>query len=78
MTPSSRELIAVIGTDVSGKWIAVEKIDQVVKTVVKECLDFIEDSAAGEPDNSEAQAALMACALDILEHFDMELDDDFN
>lgn len=77
MNSISQKLIAEVGADVSGKWIAVGKIDQIVESVVKECLDFVEASATGEPDNSEAQAALLACALNILEHFDMELDDDF-
>ena len=43
--------------------------------VVKDCLDFLEAGAVAAPDNSEAQAALLGCAVDILEHFDIELDD---
>jgi hypothetical protein len=41
--------------------------------VVRKCLDFIEKDAANAPDNSETQAALLACALDIVDHFDIEL-----
>ena len=55
------------GEDIEGAY------QKFAETVVLKCLDFIETSAAGEPDNSDAQAALLACALDILDYFDIEI-----
>lgn len=55
------------GEDIEGAY------QQFAEAVVLKCLDFLETSAAGEPDNSSAQAALLACALDILDHFDIEI-----
>ena len=49
--------------------------EKFAKLVVQDCLDFLEAGAANEADDSEVQAALLSCALDILEHFDIELDD---
>ena len=47
--------------------------EKFAELIVKECLDFLEKDAADAPDNSETQAALLSCALDILDHFDIEL-----
>ena len=52
-----------------------DTISKFAELVVKDCLDFLEADAAQAPDNSDAQAALLSCALDILDHFDIELDD---
>ena len=57
------------GEDIEGAY------QKFAELVVKECLDFLEKDAAAAPDNSETQAALLACALDILDHFDIELED---
>ena len=50
-------------------------LEKYAELVVKDCLDFLEAGAVNEADDSEVQAALLSCALDILEHFDIELDD---
>jgi len=49
--------------------------EKFAKLVVEQCLEFIEKDAANAPDGGEAQVALLACALDILDHFDIELND---
>ena len=33
-----QELVNQIGTDVSGKWIAVDKVDQLADLIVRECM----------------------------------------
>ena len=38
MDPKLQELVNQIGTDVSGKWIAVDKIDQLANLIVRECM----------------------------------------
>lgn len=53
--------------------INVQIAERLSVLVVQECLDFLEAGAASEQDGSETQAALLSCALDILEHFDIEL-----
>jgi len=32
-------LVQQVGTDVSGKWIAVDRIDQLAELIVKECMN---------------------------------------
>ena len=38
MEPKLQELVNQIGTDVSGKWIAVDRIDQLADLIVRECM----------------------------------------
>ena len=37
MEPKLQELVNQIGTDISGKWIAVDRIDQLAELIVQEC-----------------------------------------
>lgn len=62
---------------VDGQMQSVLVIDpeRFTKMVVEDCLDFIETEAAMLGDGSEAQAILLATALGILDHFDIELND---
>ena len=39
MDPKLQELVNQIGTDVSGKWIAVDRIDRLVNLIVRECMN---------------------------------------
>lgn len=70
-----KELILKAGTDVSGKWLSIDNAEKFAELIVKECLDFVESAAAQSNDGSETQTLLLACALDILDHFDIELDE---
>ena len=63
--------MSTIGLSLLGE----KQIEKFAELIVKECLDFLEKDAADAPDNSDVQAALLACALDILDHFDIELDE---
>ena len=47
--------------------------ERFARLIIEQCLEFIEKDAAMAPDNSESQAALLSCALDILDHFDIEI-----
>ena len=38
MDPKIQQLVNQIGTDVSGKWISVDRIDQLANLIVKECM----------------------------------------
>ena len=38
METKLQNLVQQVGTDVSGKWIAVDKIDQLVNLIVRECM----------------------------------------
>ena len=37
METKLQNLVSQVGTDVSGKWIAVDRIDQLAELIVKEC-----------------------------------------
>jgi hypothetical protein len=47
-------------------------LEKYAELIVEKCLEFIEKDAANAPDSGEAQVALLACALDILDHFDID------
>ena len=38
METKLQELVNQIGTDVSGKWISVDRIDQLANLIVRECI----------------------------------------
>jgi hypothetical protein len=38
MSNDIKHLINQVGTDVSGKWIAVDKIDQLAELIIRECM----------------------------------------
>jgi hypothetical protein len=42
METKLQNLVKQVGTDVSGKWIAVDRIDQLANLIVKECIDSVE------------------------------------
>lgn len=40
METKLQELVNQIGTDVSGKWIAVDKVNQLIEHIICECADI--------------------------------------
>ena len=40
MEPNLQELVNQIGTDVSGKWIATEKVDQIAIMIIHDCMEL--------------------------------------
>ena len=41
-----QNLITQIGTDISGKWIAVDRIDQLAELIVRECMEVVSKKCA--------------------------------
>ena len=79
MDPKIQNLVQQVGTDVSGKWIAVDRIDQLADLIVRECVDKIEtyripvgNSAAGEMACEWTYAALKEIRDDIKQDFGIE------
>lgn len=79
METKLQNLVKQVGTDVSGKWIAVDKVDQLADLIVQECVDKIEsyripvgNSSAGEMACEWTYAALKEIRDEIKEHFGME------
>ena len=46
METKLHNLVKQVGTDVSGKWIAVDKIDQLANLIVRECANVAADHDA--------------------------------
>jgi hypothetical protein len=42
MSNSIKQLVNQVGTDVSGKWIAVDKADKLAELIVRECADYVQ------------------------------------
>jgi hypothetical protein len=42
MNNDIRQLINQVGTDVSGKWIAVDKAEQLAELIIRECAGLID------------------------------------
>ena len=38
MIPQIQQLINTVGTDVSGKWVAVDNVNIIAESIIKECL----------------------------------------
>jgi len=42
MNNDIRQLINQVGTDISGKWIAVDKADELAELIVRECIVIVD------------------------------------
>jgi hypothetical protein len=64
-----QQLIDTVGTDVSGKWMAVDKVEKFAELIVKECLKIVEpDRTSGD----EWCVTLDETAQSIRQHFGVE------
>jgi hypothetical protein len=79
METKLQNLVKQVGTDVSGKWIAIDRVDQLADLIVRECVDKIEsyripvgNSSAGEMACEWTYTALKEIRDEIKEHFGME------
>lgn len=45
MREKTKELVAKIGTDTSGKWIYHDRIDDLIQLVVAECIIAVEEAS---------------------------------
>lgn len=41
---NSKDLLTKISTDVSGKWISADKLDQIIQIVAQECVDIVSET----------------------------------
>jgi len=41
---NSKELLTRIATDTSGKWISVDKLDQIIQIIAQESVDVVTDT----------------------------------
>ena len=55
-----RELIKLHGSDSSGKWVAVDKVELIAELIVRECASVVSQKTGPKS------------ALNILEHFGVE------
>lgn len=46
METKLQNLVNQVGTDVSGKWIAVDRIDQLAELIVRECMGVVSKKCA--------------------------------
>jgi hypothetical protein len=55
-----RELIKLHGSDSSGKWVAVDKVELIAELIVRECASVVSQKTGPKS------------ALNVLEHFGVE------
>lgn len=55
-----RELIKLHGSDSSGKWVAVDKVELIAEVIVRECAKVVSQKTGPKS------------ALNVLEHFGVE------
>jgi hypothetical protein len=76
METKLQNLVSQVGTDVSGKWIAVDKIDQLAELIVKECAQiavFKDSGTVATADVAGHMAAGRSIAARLIkEHFGVE------
>jgi len=65
------ELLSQVRTDVSGKWVSTDDLEKFAELIVRECVDICRD-IDGE-DNIDARSGRQDCAVEIQEHFGVEL-----
>ena len=58
MNNDIRQLINQVGTDISGKWIAVDKVDKLAELIVKECARVAFATAIGDGSPDEIHDAI--------------------
>ena len=59
MNDRVRELIKLHGSDSSGKWVAIDKVELIAELIVEECLDILEDEDDGEIQGKSARLAAL-------------------
>jgi hypothetical protein len=75
MNQTIKDLVHEIGTDVSGKWMGIDNVENLVRLVVERILDKMETEIelAYTQDQTWTASTLEALALEILDDFDMDL-----
>jgi len=71
MNQKIKDLMAQAGTDVSGKWMGVDHVEQFANLVIKECIGVLEHRAENWRTDSAALEA-RRCIASIKQHFGIE------
>jgi len=69
-----QDLIKQVGTDVSGKWMAVDKVEKFAELIVRECVGIVENLSPGYKDYRDQieDAFRRDCVIEIKKHFGVE------
>jgi hypothetical protein len=72
-----QQLIDTVGTDVSGKWMAVDKVEKFAELIVEECIRELEisrkcDPYTGDLFNCEYNTCINEQTIVLKEHFGVE------
>jgi hypothetical protein len=78
MSTITEEIIKKVGTDVSGKWIATEKADAIIKLTVDECIVAVENTgkqcAFTSHDLDTVDCTIEKSVQSIKQHFNLNND----
>lgn len=71
MNKTIKKLIEQSGTDVSGKWMRLDQVEELSQLVIKECIGIIENLSPGYKDYRDQieDAFRRDCVEEIKEHF---------
>ena len=64
-----KELIKVVGTDVSGKWMNVDNAEKFAELIVKECAEIVRIQNEQFMEN---ESHYVVVSTDVLKHFGIE------
>ena len=64
-----KELIKVVGTDVSGKWMNVDNAEKFAELIVKECAEIVRIQNEQFMENESHYGVV---STDVLKHFGLE------
>lgn len=78
MNQKINDLVQEVGTDISGKWMGIDNVENLVELVVERILDKMETEIelAYTQDQIWTASTLEALALGILDDFDMDLNNE--
>ena len=77
MNENVKALVDAVGTDISGKWVSAEKLEQLVQDVLQECLDQIEIANSQHCAYTTFDQGVVDCAKEkitnhVKQHFDVK------
>jgi hypothetical protein len=78
MNQKINDLVQEVGTDISGKWMGIDNVENLVELVVERILDKMETEIelAYTQDQIWTASTLEALTLGILDDFDMDLNNE--
>jgi hypothetical protein len=70
MSKRITELVNQVGADVSGKWVAVEKVNQLAHLIVDESIAVLQKRFMGDLNREDQE--VQRCLEDLKRHFGVE------